>query len=277
MTSTEALAEIVPGTRAHHVQPIIRSLLDTDLYKFTMWQAMLHGFPRTRRNTASSAATAGVSAGRAAGGGRTSSSITVHAHVSPRKSSPTWRPALHQERLRRLPAHLPFPAALHHGEHRGRHSSSIVARGSADARDGLRDLRAGHRQRAVLPALRATPDAGRGGRRRLQRQDRAAARFRRRAAARRHPFEFFDFGMRRRFSREWHEEVVATLAREVPQYFKGTSNVYLAQAVRPGAHRHHGPRVSADLPGVGRAAAATSRGRRWKTGCRSIAATWAWR
>ena len=47
--------------------------------------------------------------------------------------------------------------------------------------------------------------------------------------ARRHPFEFFDFGVRRRFSREWHAEVVETLKRRVPQYFKGTSNVRLAQ------------------------------------------------
>jgi nicotinate phosphoribosyltransferase len=45
----------------------------------------------------------------------------------------------------------------------------------------------------------------------------------------RHPFEFFDFGLRRRFSGAWHEEVVATLAREAPQWFKGTSNVYLAK------------------------------------------------
>jgi nicotinate phosphoribosyltransferase len=44
-----------------------------------------------------------------------------------------------------------------------------------------------------------------------------------------HPFEFFDFGTRRRFSRDWHEEMVATLAREVPNYFKGTSNMYLAK------------------------------------------------
>jgi nicotinate phosphoribosyltransferase len=42
------------------------------------------------------------------------------------------------------------------------------------------------------------------------------------------PFEFFDFGVRRRFSGDWHDEVVATLARELPQFFKGTSNVYLA-------------------------------------------------
>jgi nicotinate phosphoribosyltransferase len=46
---------------------------------------------------------------------------------------------------------------------------------------------------------------------------------------RRNPFEFFDFGVRRRFSGAWQEEVVATLAREVPQFFKGTSNVYLAK------------------------------------------------
>ena len=47
--------------------------------------------------------------------------------------------------------------------------------------------------------------------------------------ARATPFEFFDFGVRRRFSGEWHDEVVQTMARELPQFFKGTSNVYLAK------------------------------------------------
>ena len=28
--------------------PVIRSLLDTDLYKVTMWQAFLHRFPRNQ-------------------------------------------------------------------------------------------------------------------------------------------------------------------------------------------------------------------------------------
>jgi nicotinate phosphoribosyltransferase len=51
----------------------------------------------------------------------------------------------------------------------------------------------------------------------------------RQGLVRKHPFEFFDFGVRRRFSGSWQEEVVATLAREVPQFFKGTSNVYLAK------------------------------------------------
>lgn len=48
-------------------------------------------------------------------------------------------------------------------------------------------------------------------------------------ASKRHPFEFFDFGIRRRFSGPWQEEVVSTLAKAVPQFFKGTSNMYLAK------------------------------------------------
>lgn len=43
------------------------------------------------------------------------------------------------------------------------------------------------------------------------------------------PFVFFDFGTRRRYSREWHEKVVATLARESKPFMRGTSNVLLAK------------------------------------------------
>ena len=42
-------------------------------------------------------------------------------------------------------------------------------------------------------------------------------------------FSFFDFGLRRRYSGSWHEEVIQTLAREVPEHFRGTSDVYLAK------------------------------------------------
>ncbi|MGR8932242.1 MAG: nicotinate phosphoribosyltransferase [Gammaproteobacteria bacterium] len=44
-----------------------------------------------------------------------------------------------------------------------------------------------------------------------------------------HPFEFFDFGLRRRAWGTWQEEVVKTFKAEVPTLFKGTSNVYLAK------------------------------------------------
>jgi nicotinate phosphoribosyltransferase len=50
--------------------------------------------------------------------------------------------------------------------------------------------------------------------------------------AQKHPYVFFDFGTRRRASRVWHEEVVTTLAAAVPEFFKGTSNVDLARRHR---------------------------------------------
>lgn len=61
------------------------------------------------------------------------------------------------------------------------------------------------------------------------------------ATGRPHPFEFFDFGLRRRFSSEMQELVVAELAKKAPNCFKGTSNVYLARKynlVPIGTHAH---------------------------------------
>ena len=42
-------------------------------------------------------------------------------------------------------------------------------------------------------------------------------------------FIFSDFGVRRRYSGPWHEEVLSTLAARLPNNFTGTSDVYLAQ------------------------------------------------
>jgi nicotinate phosphoribosyltransferase len=61
------------------------------------------------------------------------------------------------------------------------------------------------------------------------------------ATNRAHPFEFFDFGLRRRFSAKMQDIVVATLAHELPEHFKGTSNVHLARKynlVPIGTHAH---------------------------------------
>ena len=41
-------------------------------------------------------------------------------------------------------------------------------------------------------------------------------------------FKVSDFGTRRRFSRAWHEEIIGALKRDMPERFAGTSNVWLA-------------------------------------------------
>jgi nicotinate phosphoribosyltransferase len=43
------------------------------------------------------------------------------------------------------------------------------------------------------------------------------------------PFVLFDFGLRRRYSAAVHELVLKTLAEKVPEHLRGTSNVYLAK------------------------------------------------
>lgn len=43
------------------------------------------------------------------------------------------------------------------------------------------------------------------------------------------PFLFFDFGLRRRYCTLWHEEMLETLLRAVPEHCLGTSDVYLAK------------------------------------------------
>lgn len=47
--------------------------------------------------------------------------------------------------------------------------------------------------------------------------------------SRKFPFLVSDFGVRRRFSREWQEEAVGLLVRELPDVVRGTSNVDLAR------------------------------------------------
>lgn len=42
-------------------------------------------------------------------------------------------------------------------------------------------------------------------------------------------FTLFDFGLRRRYSGAWQEEVLRALVAAAPAHFRGTSNVYLAQ------------------------------------------------
>jgi nicotinate phosphoribosyltransferase len=42
-------------------------------------------------------------------------------------------------------------------------------------------------------------------------------------------FRISDYGTRRRFSRAWHDELIGTFKSEIPERFAGTSNVWLAK------------------------------------------------
>ena len=207
--------------------PVIRSLLETDLYKFTMWQAMLHRFPQTQaeyvfvcRNARDYPLT----------------------HLIPEINEQLD----HLCTLRYQPDELAYLASLRFIkrdfvdflrifqfqrsfiEVRDNHGTlEIVARGPQ-----VHVMAFEIHVLAIVNELyfRRVDQASAlaEGRRRLADKVQMLRAFST-EPKRRHPFEFFDFGVRRRFSGDWQREVVSTLAREVPEYFKGTSNVLLAR------------------------------------------------
>ncbi len=209
------------------MKPIVRSLLENDLYKFTMWQALLHSHPDAQ---------------------------TEYAFVC--RNTPAYPLAELKEDVEREIDHL---CSLSFTE-----DELEYLRGLRFIKSDFVDfLTLFHFQRKFLtikaegPTLQIVAtgplvhamgfeiyvlyivnelyfrrfDQERSlieGRKRLTGKIAMLREFGA-EPARRNPFEFFDFGVRRRFSGAWQEEVVATLARDVPQFFKGTSNVYLAK------------------------------------------------
>ena len=211
------------------MRPVITSLLDTDLYKFTMWQAMLHRHPDTQAE------------------------YTFLCRNEPAFPLAELVPEIDRE-LDALCALQLRPDEL-----------SYLRSWRFVRSDFVDFLRIFHFQRDFISA-RAGPDGktleivAKGpqvhvmafeifvlaivnelyfrrfdansalaeGRRRLAAKIGLLREFAK-EARRATPFEFFDFGVRRRFSHEWHREVLATLKREVPEYFKGASDVLFAR------------------------------------------------
>lgn len=209
-------------------RPIIRSLLDTDLYKFTMWQSFLHSFPGNQ---------------------------AVYRFVCRN------RPAYPLAELRdEVDAQLEHLCSLRFTED----ELAYLATKRYLKSDFIDFLRIFHFQRRYIevgadrdelvvvargPQIhvmgfeihvlsivnelycrRLQTDASlEEGRRRLARKVRLLQYFAASEPPKRHPLVVFEFGTRRRFSRDWQSEVLGTLCREVPQYFKGTSNVYFAR------------------------------------------------
>ena len=206
-------------------RPVIHSLLETDLYKFTMWQALLHRFPTNQseyrficRNTPAFALSSLLD--------EVNQQLDWLCNL---RFAPEELNYLAQLRfikpdfvqfLRIFQLHRGFIEARAEGE-----QLIITAKGPQVhvlpfeiyvlaivnelyfRRSGVSDLGVGRqRLQDKIALLRDTLDQTRL----------------------RHPFSLFDFGLRRRFSGEWHDEVVATLKAELPKHFGGTSNVHLA-------------------------------------------------
>jgi nicotinate phosphoribosyltransferase len=209
------------------MRPVITSLLETDLYKFTMWQTMLHRHPRTQAE---------------------------YTFVCRNQSAYPLAELLQEvgEQLDHL-CTLEFQAdelAYLRGLRFIKPDFVDFLRIFRFQRDFIRVWADGPALRIVaegpqvhvmafeiyvlaivneLYFRRFDPTAAlEEGRRRLHAK---IERLRAVSAEppQRHPFEFFDFGLRRRFAGAWHREVLSTLKRELPGLFKGTSNVLLAR------------------------------------------------
>jgi len=208
-------------------EPIVQSLLDTDLYKFTMLQAFLHQFPGAT----------GLYQFKCRGGAQ--------------RSLASFRDRVGEQidhlcTLRFQPGELAYLRGLRfvkpdtvdfldlfqfrrrfievrtHGD-----DLEIVAEGPL-----MHVMLFEIFVLAIVSEVSFSQFDREGayaeGRRRMQAKLARVREFGK-EPARANPYLFFDFGTRRRASREWHEEVVRTFRAEVPEWFRGTSNVDLAR------------------------------------------------
>ncbi|WP_457427904.1 nicotinate phosphoribosyltransferase [Roseateles sp. P5_E7] len=208
--------------------PIITSLLDTDLYKFTMWQTLLHRHPQTQseyrfvcRNQpgyALSELKADVER-----------ELDALCALSLREDELAYLKGLRfiksdfVDFLRIFRFQRAFIEVTTEGT-----SLHIVARGPQV-----------HVMGFEIPVLAIvnelyfrrldTPEVRLEGQRRLDAKIAALQAFAAEPLQQRHPFDLFDFGLRRRFSGAWQREVVRQLRDALPQHFKGSSNVLLAK------------------------------------------------
>ncbi|WP_137922526.1 nicotinate phosphoribosyltransferase [Hydrogenophaga sp. 2FB] len=206
---------------------VIHSLLDNDLYKFTMWQTMLHRHPQTQATFTFVCRNASVYP-LAELVDEVRQEIHHLCSLGFRDDELAFLRGLRfiksdfVDFLRIFRFQRAFIDVRANGD-----QLEIVARGPLVHVTGFEIHVLAIVNELYFRRLQ-TADTQAEGRRRLQNKVALFQDFSR-EPAKRHPFEFFDFGLRRRCSGEWQREVVATLNTAVPQYFKGTSNVLLAR------------------------------------------------
>lgn len=202
---------------------IIRSLLDTDLYKFTMMQVVLHHFPGAQVEYRFTCRTPGVN-------------LRPHLEEIGAEIAALCRLRFQEEELAYLRGlrfmksdFVDFLGLFQFNQKYIRLAPGAAA-GEIDITIRGPWL---HTILYEIPVLaivsevyfrRTQPGADLAeGRRRLAQKVALV-----RKVEPELEFRISDFGTRRRFSLAWHEEVVRTLKDEVPQYFSGASNVLLA-------------------------------------------------
>jgi nicotinate phosphoribosyltransferase len=202
---------------------VIQSLLDTDLYKFTMMQVVLHHFPGAQVEYKFRCRTEGVD---------------LRPHLDAIKEEIAQLPALrftdaelaYLRGLRFMKSDfVDFLGLFHFNEKYLRIEPDAQATGGIDITIRGPWL---HTILFEIPVLAIVSEVY--FRRTQPRPDFAEGRRRLQAKIdmiRKVPdtdFKISDFGTRRRFSRDWQEEVLQTLKREVPERLAGTSNVWFA-------------------------------------------------
>lgn len=208
--------------------PVITSLLDTDLYKFTMWQTLLHRHPQTqaeyrfvcRNQPGYPLAELKADVEREL---QALCSLSFRADELSYVKGLRFIKSDFVDFLRIFKFQRDFVDVTTEGE-----QLNIVARGPQVHVMGfeipvLAIVNELYFRRLDTPAVRAE------GQRRLDAKIAALQSFAAEARPQRHPFELFDFGLRRRFSGGWQREVVRQLRDALPQHFKGSSNVMLAK------------------------------------------------
>ena len=209
------------------MSPIITNLLDTDLYKFTMWQAMLHRHPQTeavyefvcRTPTAFPLATLLPEVNR---------ELDALCSLRFGKDDLDYLDSLRFIKsdfidfLRIFQFQRAFIKAWAEGD-----TLHIEARGPQVHVMGFEIYVLAIVNELYFRRFDAEAAIVEGRQRlgqKLERLKHLAV-----EAKLRNPFELFDFGVRRRYSGTWQREVVQAFAGETSQWFKGTSNVLLAR------------------------------------------------
>ena len=220
-----------PTSAPSHRPAIVQSLLDTDLYKFTMLQVVLHQFPQAH----------GVYEFRCRNNDQTAYPLADIKDELELELDRLCEIKFHDDELAYLRS-LRFIKSdfvdyleLFQLKRRFIHVS-IDAQNRLNIRVEGPIIQAMFFEIFVLSIVNElyfrrleTPDTLAEGQRRLAAK---AALLRRYAAEQKPdepPFLVSDFGTRRRYTFAWQEHVVRTLREAAPEIVRGTSNVYLAK------------------------------------------------